>query len=346
MMKNIVIWGADKKGINWYYKLIQCREYKIAAFADNNSSLWNTCVIDGVKCISPQQVIETAFDFIIISCNRKLEVTEQIVNVLNIGENHILDPEFKVLNCGEEFHLGNIKLMRELPLGFIGVEDLKACVDISSLNDLQHYYLFGSHRPIYKVLHYLEAYDRYFYRYRGKKVRILEIGIWQGGSLQMWKNYFGEHAEIVGIDIDPQCKLLEEDRIEILIGEQEDRNFLKYLKNKYGKFDVIIDDGGHHMEQQIITFNEMFDALADDGVYCCEDLCTSYWHEYEGGYKRENTFIEFSKGLIDDMNAFQNRSGYPQINRYTTQIKSISYFNTIAFIEKQKPISRCITLLS
>ena len=288
----------------------------------------------------------TEFDFIIISCNIKNEITKQIVDSLGIKKTKVLDTTFKVLNCGEKFHLGNMELSRELPLGYIDIEDFKVCVNQSSLNDLQYYYLYGNHRAIYKKLHYLEAYDRFFHHFRGKQVRILEIGVYKGGSLQMWKNYFGEDAKIVGIDIDPQCKLLEEDRIEILIGRQEDRNFLRYLKDKYGSFDVIIDDGGHHMEQQITTFDEMFDSLSDGGVYCCEDLCTSYWSEYEGGYGRENTFVEFSKGLIDYINAFQNRSGQPHINRYTTQIKSISYFNTIAFFEKQEPISRCITLLS
>ncbi len=347
VLKNIVVWGADRKGIDWYYKLIQCQEYEVVAFVDNNAALWKTCIIESVKCVSPQDLKSSIeFDYIIISCNVKKEIIEQIKNSLCISEDKVLDTTFKVLNCGEEFHLGNIKLNRELPIGFIDIEVLKPCIERSSLNELQSFYFFKQHRPIYKKLHYLEAYDKFFHCYRGKKVRVLEIGVWQGGSLQMWKDYFGEYAEIVGVDIDPKCKLLEEDRIEIAIGRQEDRNFLKYLHKKYGTFDVIIDDGGHHMEQQIIAFDEMFGALSDNGVYCCEDLCTSYWSEYEGGYKRESTFVEFSKGMIDEINAFQNRSGQPSISRYTTQVKSISYYNTIVFVEKQKPISKCITLLS
>ena len=75
----------------------------------------------------------------------------------------------------------------------------------------------------------------------------MEIGIFQGGSLQMWKHYFGEKVEIIGVDINQKCKELEEDRISIHIGSQSNKQFLRDLKSKIPKVDILIDDGGHNM---------------------------------------------------------------------------------------------------
>ena len=105
----------------------------MAAFVDNNANLWESRLIDDVKCISPLDLKEIAFDFIIISCNAREEIIRQIVDNLNIEKSKILDPTFMVLNCGETFHLGNMKINRNLPFGFIDVNDLKSCLDQSSL---------------------------------------------------------------------------------------------------------------------------------------------------------------------------------------------------------------------
>lgn len=112
---------------------------------------------------------------------------------------------------------------------------------------------------------------------------ILEIGVFKGGSLQMWKHYFdaaNHNVKVYGIDINPDCKALEEENIEIFIGSQEDREFLRSVKEQIGKVDILIDDGGHTMDQQIITFEELFDLVSEDGIYLCEDLHTSYMEAY------------------------------------------------------------------
>jgi len=134
-----------------------------------------------------------------------------------------------------------------------------------------------------KWKHYFEIYDRHFSKYRGTDVHVVEFGVFHGGSLQMWKNYFGPQAKIYGIDINPHCKQLEEDRIEILIGDQEDRKFLQSVAEAIPRIDILIDDGGHTMKQQINTFEELFPRIEKNGVYLCEDLHTSYWREYGGG---------------------------------------------------------------
>lgn len=207
------------------------------------------------------------------------------------------------------------------------------------MNDLKKYFQNNQGRLIHKWDHYFEIYDNHFSRFRGKKVVILEFGVSQGGSLQMWKNYFGEGAMIYGVDIEPKCKQLEEDQVEIFIGSQEDANFLKEIKNKIPKVDILIDDGGHTMNQQIVTFEEMFSHVNDNGVYLCEDLHTSYWEEYGGGYKKEGTFIEYSKDFIDYINAWHSREKDKlDVNEYTKSMHSLHFYDSVLAIEKRKMV--------
>ncbi len=109
---------------------------------------------------------------------------------------------------------------------------------------LLDYFEANQGRVIHKWVHYFDIYERHFERFVGDEVNILEIGISHGGSLQMWKHYFGEKANIVGVDIDPRCKSFEEERIKVLIGDQGNRNFWTSIKSSLPQFDIIIDDGG------------------------------------------------------------------------------------------------------
>jgi 23S rRNA U2552 (ribose-2'-O)-methylase RlmE/FtsJ len=175
------------------------------------------------------------------------------------------------------------------------------------MNDLEKIFYSNKGGTIHKWKHYLEIYERHFSKYKNKEVVILEIGVFQGGSLRMWKKYFGKNAKIYGIDINPECKKLEEAGIEIFIGSQEDRNFLRKIKKIIPKVDILIEDGGHTMNQQITTFEELYDHVKSDGIYLCEDLHTSYWKDYGGGYKSRGTFIEYSKNFIDYLNAWHSK---------------------------------------
>ena len=165
--------------------------------------------------------------------------------------------------------------------------------------------LFYNHtgKRVHKWDHYFEIYERYLEKYKGQDIAILEIGIAHGGSLQLWKKYFGENVKIYAIDVNPECKKLEEENIQIFIGSQSDEAFLASVIKSLPPLDVIIDDGGHTMIQQIVSF-EVFNYLKDDGVYICEDTHTSYWYEYGGGLRKKGTFIEYSKNIVDNINAW------------------------------------------
>jgi hypothetical protein len=219
------------------------------------------------------------------------------------------------------------------------------------MNDLEQYFYSNPGRLIHKWKHYFEIYERHFARYRGRQVNVVEIGVYKGGSLQMWKHYFGPQARIFGIDIDPECAAFAEEQVEIIIGSQEDRTFLRSLTERIPIIDVLIDDGGHTMTQQITTFEELFPRVAADGVYLCEDLHTSYWPTYGGGYRSPTSFIEYSKNFIDYINAWhaeepealrqhsKERSPPPcrlAVSEFTQSAHSLHYYDSVLVIEKRK----------
>jgi len=203
------------------------------------------------------------------------------------------------------------------------------------MNDLEKYFEENSGRLIHKWQHYLEVYDRHFSRFRGKDVVILEIGVYHGGSLQMWKHYFGPKARIYGIDINPRCKELEEENITILIGSQEDPEFLRTVRETVPPVDILIEDGGHTMRQQIMTFEELFQHVKEDGVYVCEDIHTSYLLEYGGGYKRRGTFIEYSKNFIDYLHAWTSTQAGLQVTDFTRGVFGVHYYANMVVVEKR-----------
>ncbi|MGP8217619.1 MAG: class I SAM-dependent methyltransferase [Bacteroidia bacterium] len=210
------------------------------------------------------------------------------------------------------------------------------------MNDLELYFKNNQGRVIHKWNNYFNIYDKHFSKYRNKEVVILEIGVGLGGSLQMWRSYFGDKAKIYGVDINPECKKYEEKNIEIFIGSQTDRKFLRELVKKIPPVDILIDDGGHAMKQQIVTFEELFSHVKNDGIYLCEDLHTSYALKWGGGYKRMGTFIEYSKNLIDQQYGFFSEQRSLKVTEATKSILSLNYYCGILVIEKgviEKPFT-------
>lgn len=214
-------------------------------------------------------------------------------------------------------------------------ESLKAAYRLFGQGNLMKFWLFEEHRCIDKWAHYFPIYEKWFSPYRGKEIVFVEIGVQNGGSIQMWKNYFGKSAQIVGVDIDERCKQFEEEQIAIEIGSQEDPEFWAAFRKKYPRVDILLDDGGHTMNQQIVTFREMFPHIKDGGLYMCEDCHTSYFDNYGGGLRREGTFIEFTKNLIDEINAFHTRGALaPTYN--TNNICGLHFYDSVVVAEKKR----------
>ena len=165
--------------------------------------------------------------------------------------------------------------------------------------DNELFRIFSADTNVHKWHHYFDIYERYFGRYRDRPVRMLEIGVFRGGSLRMWKEYFHPDSIIVGIDIDESCAAHEiaDKDVYVRIGSQADPGFLASVNGEFGPFDIILDDGSHKTHHQIISFGALFrDALQDGGCYMVEDVHTNYWIKHVDS---PETFIDVSKQMID-----------------------------------------------
>jgi lipopolysaccharide transport system ATP-binding protein len=151
---------------------------------------------------------------------------------------------------------------------------------------------------------YLQHYDKYFIELKERPLRILEIGIQAGGSLEVWAQYFRFATHIIGVDIDPACKDLcyEDSRIRVLIGDINATETLKSLAAVTATLDLVIDDGSHHSSDIICSFLQIFPRLTDGGIYLIEDLHCSYWAEYGGGLYHPLSAINFFKKIVDIIN--------------------------------------------
>jgi len=211
-------------------------------------------------------------------------------------------------------------------------------------NDLERLFYAHDDKIAHKWHHYLEIYQRHFERFRtprAQPLRILELGVSGGGSLQLWRKYFGSDAKIVGIDIDPACAGRVDSDTPAVIGDQSDPAVLaKALALLDGGVDIVIDDGSHIGRHQIATFEFLYPRLSDDGLYAVEDLHCCYSADHEGGYRREGTFIEYAKSLIDRLHAWFLEGALKDANMEFAQTTygAFTYLNMIV-IEK-RPIER------
>jgi hypothetical protein len=187
---------------------------------------------------------------------------------------------------------------------------------------------------------YTSRYEIYLEQYRDVEFNLLEIGVYNGSSIKMWKEYFPK-ANIVALDIDPKCKQYEEDRITIHVGDQTDVKFLNDVFNQYGHFEIILDDGGHSWKQQIISFETLFPLLTPGGMYLVEDLHTSYkpqsvWDDYH------ITGVDYFKNLVDAINLNgKSFRGYKEINGqflnyFEKNIDYIHFYKSMLVVGKKE----------
>lgn len=212
-------------------------------------------------------------------------------------------------------------------------ESMKLCYRYKD-NPLWDFFLNQKHRTIDKWMHYFEIYEKWFSPYRGKDIVMIEIGIFGGGSLQMWKNYFGSRATIIGIDIEESCRKFADEQVIVEIGSQSDVAFWHDIKKKYPQVDILLDDGGHRMDEQIITFKEMFPHLTDGGLYMCEDTHSSYENSFRSD-PNEVTYIDFMKTVIDELHAYYKDNSLP-IGYNTQNIAGLHFYDSIVVAEKKQ----------
>ena len=197
--------------------------------------------------------------------------------------------------------------------------------------------MYASHKGsvIHKWHHYIPLYDRYFSTYRGEPIRFLEIGVSQGGSLQMWRKYFGDDAIIFGIDSNPMCESQNGIAGQVRIGSQIDSVFLESVVKEMGGIDIVLDDGSHLMPHIPVTLKCLFPYLSYGGIYMIEDLHTAYWRNHGGGVGSKGNFFGFAMDLIDDMHHWYHNENLKQA-AISNEVHTI----TRGFIKKRKNHSK------
>ena len=203
--------------------------------------------------------------------------------------------------------------------------------------------LFDEHtgESILKWSNYGPIYDRHFADYRELPINILEIGVLKGGSMRLWEKYFPK-ANIYGIDIDEECQQYESNRTKIFIGDQGDVSFLRNVKAKIPRIDIIIDDGSHRAKDQKITFEEMYYHLKIPGVYLIEDIEQNYWKNKD--LNSPDNFMTHMKNKIDDLNVRNTMHGkiaqsYPFKDtevRFVNSTNNISFYDNVVVLEKKQ----------
>ena len=224
------------------------------------------------------------------------------------------------------------------------------------MNDLYAFFQQGCHqRRIDKWHHYFEIYERHFARLRPSgdapaSPAVLEIGVQGGGSLEMWRQYFGGSARIYGIDIDPATSRHGDIATQIFIGDQADREFLRDVLTQTGPLDLVIDDGGHTANQQITSFEAIYPSLAETGIYLVEDTHTSLWGGAYMDRADGRSFLQFATERCAELMDWTGRpANFPALgNRETAQAlensaslfcrttKSISFYDSVVVFERAR----------
>ena len=200
---------------------------------------------------------------------------------------------------------------------------------------------------------YLNQYERILNPIRQKNISLLEIGVQNGGSLEIWSQFFENGQAFVGCDISEDCSKLEytDQRISVIIGDATTLKTKEKILQKSPFFNLIIEDGSHKSSDIVKAFAEYFPALADDGIFIAEDLHCSYWSEYEGGIYYPYSSLNFFKTLSDVINhehwgiererghlisGYKEKYGVNIQEEALSEISSIEFFNSVCVIRKSK----------
>jgi hypothetical protein len=180
--------------------------------------------------------------------------------------------------------------------------------------------------------HYFPIYEQHLARFRGTAARVLEIGVFRGGGLRLLRRYLGADAVLVGLDIDPVA--VEAARgYTVVLGDQEDPTFLEQVHRDHGPFDVVIDDGGHVMRQQIVSIETLLPLMPAGGTYLVEDTHTSYWQEFGGSLRGPSTFVEWSKDVVDQLHAYHWSTATPP-SPLVDLVGSVHFYDSIVVFNR------------
>ena len=164
-------------------------------------------------------------------------------------------------------------------------------------------------------------------KFKGTDVHVVEIGVYSGGSLEMWRDYLGPRCHVYGVDISPDCLSYAEPGVDIFIGDQADKSFWADFVSKVPQIDIVIDDGGHEMFQQVATLEALLPHIRPGGVYLCEDIVGEY-----------NPFLDYLFGLSRGLRNFRitgMKKGWAPTGEQQA-VESVSFYPYVCVIEKRR----------
>lgn len=201
--------------------------------------------------------------------------------------------------------------------------------------DLARIFAENKKRSVSKWHHYIPLYERYLSQYRGTGFRFLEIGVAKGGSLQLWRKFFGPEAQIFGVDINENCRAFDGQDGQVRIGSQDDPEFLRSVVEEMGGIDVVLDDGSHMMPHIKKSLEVLFPLLEDGGLYLIEDLHTSYYRGFGGGRGNKDNFFNQIRDMIDDMHRWYY-PGEPPHPEFEGKVSAIHVHDSMVVLEKNE----------
>lgn len=227
------------------------------------------------------------------------------------------------------------------------------------MNELMNLYRAHQGKVSDRWSSYLTVYDRLFDEYRDKPVRLLEIGIQNGGSLEIWSSYFHNASALIGCDINPDCARLSYDdpRIDVIVGDANTLEVSERVFRRSPQFDIIVDDGSHLSSDIIKSFARYFPRLVEGGVYVAEDLHCSYWANFGGGLFDPYSAISFFKRLADVINyehwgitrerAYILRGIFAKYGceidvEALSQVHSVEFINSMCVVRKAQAASNAL----
>lgn len=207
-------------------------------------------------------------------------------------------------------------------------------------DDLVTIFLNHKKKLTSKFLTHIEVFSKLFSAFRDKECAVFEIGIGQGGSLQLWRDYFGQKARIYGIGLEGAFETLKNDlkldHIEIFLCNQSNQDLLRKIADGIKTIDIVIDDGSHECPDQISSFETLFPYLSNRGIYLVEDTHTSYHWTHHGGYHLKTSFIEYMKNIVDMLHASEYAVKFEiAVPAFVNYINHVSFFyRNLVVVEK------------
>jgi len=198
---------------------------------------------------------------------------------------------------------------------------------------------------------YLDVYESVLAPWRAAALDLVEVGVQNGGSLEIWGRYFPNATSLIGCDIDERCGALRFDdpRISIVVGPINSPATAREIAARADGFDIFIDDGSHVSQDIVAAFCNYFPRLRPGGVYLAEDLHCAYHRKWQGGIDRPNAMGFFAM-LVDGIHheywkadasidsraaPFLPAGAKVDIARLAADVASIAFHDSLCVVHKR-----------